>query len=214
MAICREDTPLDYQSLWNAKHRQFYHGTVAHDGFLDPYAEVIAQTKLPVIDLGCGTGNNALWLSEHNKQVIACDYAKEALEILHAHVPEAVTCQCDLSAPLPFADASADTIISDMSLHFFDEAATRRLIAEIARILRPRGCLVLRCNHIDDYKPAANVLELEPNFYHIDGLDMRYFDRDSLLDFFAGWRVHSLEADLLTRYTPARHVWRALLGRP
>ena len=185
-----------------------------HDGFLDSYADIVQQTTLPVIDIGCGTGNNALWLCEHGKQVVACDYSAEALQILRAHLPAVRTICCDLAEALPIADASADVVVSDMSLHFFDAATTRRLILEIARILRPEGCLILRCNHIDDYCPCDCAKELEPNFYHVDDLDMRYFDRDALLDFFTGWHIRSLVADSMTRYTPARRVWRALIERP
>ena len=205
---------MEYRALWDEKHLHFYRGTVAHDGFLDRYAGVIAQTRLPVIDLGCGTGNNALWLLEHGKQTVACDYSEEALRILQKHLPEARAVCCDLTAPLPFSDAAADVVISDMSLHFFDDVTTRRLINEIARILRPRGCLILRCNHTDDLRPGCDTTRLAPGFYHTDGLDMRYFDKDALLDFFAGWRVRSLVAAKMARYTPARHVWQGLLERP
>lgn len=57
------------------------------------------------------------------------------------HVSPHLDLQCDLREPLPFADASFDTVVlTDVLEHL---AYPDRLMGEIARVLRPGGSLVL-----------------------------------------------------------------------
>lgn len=201
-----------YQSLWNEKHNQFYHGRVAYDDLLPHFFDVVESARLPVVDLACGVGNNSLYLSEHGKRVVACDYSAAALDILKKHVPQAATRLFDLTEPFPLADHSTDLIVSDMGLHFFDEATTFRILAEMRRILTEDGFAILRVNALEDMDPQYAENELERHFVHADDLDVRYFDEADIARFFGGWRIQCAERGQMTRYQGApREVWRLLL---
>ena len=201
-----------YQSLWNEKHNQFYHGSVTYDDLLPRFADVVEGARLPVIDLACGTGNNCLYLAEHGKRVVACDYSEAALDILKQHVPQADTRLFDLTEPFPLADRCADLVVSDMGLHFFDEATTLRILAEMRRILTEDGFAILRLNAFEDMDPQYAQNELERHSVHADDLDIRYFDEADIAHFFHGWRILCAERGQMTRYQGApREVWRLLL---
>lgn len=214
-AYTRYNIAMDrYQSLWDKKHNQFYHGSVAYDDLLPRFASVVEGARLPVIDLACGIGNNCLYLAEHGKRVVACDYSQAALDILKKHVPEADTRRFDLAEPFPLADHCTDLIVSDMGLHFFDETTTRGILAEMQRILTEDGLAILRVNALEDMDSQYAKNELERHFVHADDLDIRYFDEADVARFFGGWCILCAERGQMTRYQGApREIWRILLQK-
>jgi tellurite methyltransferase len=94
------------------------------------------------LDLGCGVGRHALWLAEQGWRVDAFDGSEAGL----AHVAKEaaarglpVACQRGLMTALPYADGVFDLVLSWNVIYHGDESVVRRAIAEIARVLRPRG---------------------------------------------------------------------------
>jgi SAM-dependent methyltransferase len=88
-----------------------------------------------VLDAGCGTGAFAASLAEQGVRVVAVD----------ARLPEAldpgVQYACTDVTALPFADATFDIVLLlDVLEHVRDERAA---LAQIARVLRPGGSLIL-----------------------------------------------------------------------
>lgn len=201
-----------YQTLWDDKHKKFYRGSVAPDELLSHYPDVVKSSALPAVDLAAGTGAGSLYLIRQGRRVIACDYSEAALSILKKHVPEAETLRFDMTAPFPLADDCTDLILCDMGLHFFSEQVTFRILDEMRRILTPKGHAVLRLNALEDLDAKYIKNELERHYYHADDLDLRYFDEADIQHFFRDWRILSAERDQMTRYQPAREVWRILLG--
>ena len=94
-----------------------------------------------VLELGIGTGVN-LPLYGPEARVMGCDASGEMLAWAVRHC--ATTCvglaQADVQC-LPFADGSFDTVAA--SLLFCSVADPARGLAEVQRVLRPRGRLVL-----------------------------------------------------------------------
>lgn len=79
-----------------------------------------------LLDLGCGNQPFRVWYEPMVKEVVAADAAP---------IPGVV--QIDLSAPLPFEDASFDTIMCTQVLEHVENV--ENATAEIARVLRPGG---------------------------------------------------------------------------
>ena len=66
---------------------------------------------------------------------------------------------------IPFPDDSVDAAITAHTIYFMpDPAAT---IADIARVLRPGGTLVIACRTNDDETPAW----IDPHIYHLRSTD-------------------------------------------
>ena len=90
-----------------------------------------------VLDLGAGVGRHALWLAAQGIDAVALDAAPEGLaDIDKAGGVETVLARMDR---LPFEDASFDHIVSWNVIYHGDEDILLRTIAEIRRVLKPRG---------------------------------------------------------------------------
>jgi ubiquinone/menaquinone biosynthesis C-methylase UbiE len=98
-----------------------------------------------VLDAGCGAGHTALAFAPHVAEVIAFDLSPEMLtqvdRLAKARaLPNIRTKQGDIEA-LPFDDASFDRVASRYSAHHWPNP--QRALAEIRRVLKPGGSLLL-----------------------------------------------------------------------
>ncbi len=92
-----------------------------------------------VLDLGCGLGEFTAALSEHGAIVTGCDVAQEALRRARARAP---TVEFVLTGEeLPFADESFDVVWAGEVLEHVQDGLG--LLAEVRRVLRPGGRLLL-----------------------------------------------------------------------
>ncbi|MEK8128588.1 class I SAM-dependent methyltransferase [Paenibacillus filicis] len=183
--------------------------------WLDPFlSELQAGDGLPVLDLGCGAGNNALYLTERGVPVVACDLSEEALKLVSERVPEVRTLVLNLLEPLPFGDGTAPAIVADLSLHYFHWADTERIVAELRRVLKPGGLLLCRVNSIRDTEYGAGQgTELEPGLYESGGRIKRFFERDQTEALFANWTIEALEENVLLRYEKPKRAWMVAARR-
>ncbi len=137
-----------------------------------------------MLDLGCGVGDDSLELAEVGCRVVALDLDPERVR----HVPAAaVTGRVagDVVASLPFPDCLFDCIVASLSLHYFTVEDTSRAFAEVARVLVPRGWLILRVNAVGDVNFGYGVGgEVEPSLYRQpEGHLKRFFDEEMLRRF-------------------------------
>jgi ubiquinone/menaquinone biosynthesis C-methylase UbiE len=98
---------------------------------------------LPVgvaLDAACGTGRHAAYLASLGHSVIGVDATPEMLEVAREKVPGAEFHEADLR-DLPLPDDSVDLVVCAIALSHFPELAP--LLAELVRVLRPDGHLVL-----------------------------------------------------------------------
>jgi ubiquinone/menaquinone biosynthesis C-methylase UbiE len=110
-----------------------------------------------VVDIGAGTGKLTRLLVGHGARVIAVDPLPEMLAELENVVPQAER-RLGRATALPIDDESADLAVCGQSFHWF---ASAEALAEIARVLRPDGSLVLVWNVRDESDPVqARLSEL------------------------------------------------------
>lgn len=101
---------------------------------------------LDIADLGCGGGHVAAALSAAGARVIGVDGSKVLVEVAAGKAPEATIVQHDLDRPLDFlADASQDGVVCALVIHHLSDRP--RFLAEVFRVLRPGGWLVLSSTH-------------------------------------------------------------------
>ena len=99
-----------------------------------------ARPSAWILDAGCGTGNNLLHLSGLGRAV-GVDLSDDALRFCRIRGVSAA--KADLRA-LPFADAAFDCVTSFDVLYHRWVADDRAAVAELVRVLRPGGVLLVR----------------------------------------------------------------------
>lgn len=183
------------------------------DDWLDQYRHLLAASAdTPIIDLGCGFGNDTLYLWENGYRVISCDYAQEALDRLRHFIPSPDVRLFDMRDGLPFPDDSAVVIIADLSLHYFSSEDTRSIIADIARVLVAGGHLICRVNSVHDTAYGAGQgVQIEAHYYDIDGNRKRFFDREQVDHFFSDWQIETARERVMERYAHPKKVWEIVV---
>ena len=109
-----------------------------------------------VLDLGAGTGKLTRLLVPAFERVVAVEPADAMRRLLAALCPEAEAL-AGTAGELPLGGASVDAVFAAQSFHWFDE---EHAVAEIARVLRPGGVLVLMWNlPAGPWEPSAAAAE-------------------------------------------------------
>jgi len=117
-----------------------------------------------VAEVGAGTGKFTALLADIGADVIAVDPVPEMLAELCAALPQVRTLVAAADA-LPLADASVDAVVCATAFHWF---ASREVVAEFHRVLRPGGTLGLIWNVRDTGIPWVAALSELTNRYQGD----------------------------------------------
>ena len=105
-------------------------------------AELGLAADAAVLDLGAGTGKLTRSLVPRFTRVVAVEPDGAMLEVLEEVVPGAVALAGRGDA-IPLEDGSVDAVFTAEAFHWF---AGLESVAEIVRVLRPRGALVILWN--------------------------------------------------------------------
>jgi cyclopropane fatty-acyl-phospholipid synthase-like methyltransferase len=175
-----------------------------------PQPEVIrlieqGKFESPVLDLGCGTGDNAIELARHGLVVKGLDAVPEALERARKKTEEAGVKQSPeffLGDALRLAESrlKARTVLDCALFHTFSDEERKEYIRGLEAVLSPGGRLhILSFSELETRQPGPRRLSLS----EITG------------SFGAGWR---LEDEVRCRYwdrvrPDGAHAWRVTFVR-
>jgi SAM-dependent methyltransferase len=196
---------LDWGGLWTGP-------------FLIPLREAGVRT---VLELGCGTGNDAARLAGEGCSVTAIDWSGEAIGHARARFGSMVRfAVADMTQRLPFPDGDFDAVMSNVAMHMFPDGVTRAVFAEVERLVRTGGLFLFHVNALEDRPLRARRLparELEPDYVTEEsGQTMHFFSDAYLRELLGGWRELHLAPVLIPhRKTgePFKHVWRGIARR-
>jgi ubiquinone/menaquinone biosynthesis C-methylase UbiE len=111
-----------------------------------------------VLDAGCGAGPLIAALHAKGAKVTGFDASAAMIELARQRLGEDATLHvADLSQPLPFTDGAFDDVVASLVLHYLQDWT--KPLAELRRVLKPGGRLILSVNHPAVYKifnPSAD----------------------------------------------------------
>jgi SAM-dependent methyltransferase len=138
----------------------------------------------PVADLGCGPGAHAVALARRGYDVVGLDGSPRMVEVARGRAArdavEATFDVHDVSAPLPFADASLGGVLAIHVLQHLPHPTA--FIAEIRRCLRPGGHVVITAPARDSTSITAQnrYWRLRAAGYRLVPGVVRFYDTSSL----------------------------------
>jgi SAM-dependent methyltransferase len=196
---------LDWGGLWTGP-------------FLVPLQQAGMHT---ILELGCGTGNDAARLAGEGYSVTATDLSGEAIEQAQARFgARARFAVADMTRRLPFTDGEFDAVMSNVAMHMFPDRVTRAVFAEVGRLVRPGGLFLFHVNALEDRPLRACQLpsrELEPDYVAEEsGQTMHFFSEAYLRELLEGWRqVRLVLVSVPHRQTGElyKYVWRGIARR-
>jgi len=119
-----------------------------------------------ILDVGCGSGHDALHFNNLGARVSGIDVSARSIEAARANV-NGTFLVADMHA-LPFADNTFDVVTSWYALQAATD--TERVLSEMVRVAKPGGTIVYLAKH-----PIRSMLEGYVN----DGLE-NYFSKETV----------------------------------
>lgn len=174
-------SPLEF---WEKKHRNYKAEPWVQQGnyFAEEVADLITVGST-LLDLGCGQGQDSIYFARRGALVTSADFSPYALSQLEvAAAAEGIqTLVLNLEdLPYPFATATFDVVYAHLSLHYFSQAMTTAIFAEVARVLRPGGYFLATFNSVDDEEFETGE-RIESHYFELESGDRkRYFDEDQV----------------------------------
>jgi ubiquinone/menaquinone biosynthesis C-methylase UbiE len=169
-----------------------------------------------VLDAGCGSGPLAAALRAKGAIVTGFDASPAMIELARQRLGEDADLRvADLGQALPFPDGAFDDAVVSLVLHYLRDWTAP--LAELRRVLKPGGRLLLSVNHPTVYKvfyPEADyfaVTRISEEYTLSDGqrMELTYWHRPlhAMTDAFtrAGFRISVISEPPFSPNTP-RHL--------
>jgi len=140
------------------------------------------QIRGSVLDVGCGTGENAIFLASKGHETWGLDFVPVAIERAKAKAAErSVRVNFSVADALELAKIGQqfDTVIDCGLFHTFDDSERPKFVGGLAAVVRPGGWLHILC--FSDKEPGT--------------WGPRRVSQQEIRDAFAaGWKIAPIEA--------------------
>ena len=146
-----------------------------------PFLDVADRITGSLLDAGCGTGENALYLARRGHKVTGIDFLEEPITRARRKATErGLTASFFVMDALALKDLPEvfDSVIDSGLFHVFNDGDRKRYVEGLATVLKPGGKLFLMC--FSDEEPGTQ--------------GPRRVSKQELHDAFAqGWLIESIE---------------------
>lgn len=111
-----------------------------------------------ILDVGCGTGDNAIYLAQRGYRVAGIDFSSSAIKIAHRKAQDAsVKVDFRVFDALKLSDFSetVESVIDYGLFHQFSGTQLKQYVNSLATVLQPEGRLIVQC--FSDREPTREV---------------------------------------------------------
>lgn len=144
------------------------------------------------LDLGCGIGQYSKQLIKYGYDVTSADISDIALNKVKDFNENVV--KLDMRDKLPFQNNEFDLVFANLSIHYFPDEDTRKLMIEIKRILKEDGLFIGSVNGIEGLKVIGNeTKEIEYHFYEYKDKLIRLFDINDIKRYLADFNIIKID---------------------
>lgn len=184
------------------------------DNWIEKYRDILnAIHKGKALDLGCGLGQDTLFLTKEGFDVVSADISLRALFELKKKCPNATTIQLDMTQKLPFEDATFDLVYANLSTHYYNKKDTMYLYNEVKRILKKGGYFIGRVNSDKtNQNVTASFEKIEENYY-FNKRYFRYFTKEQFDSLFLGWDIIVLQENKIERWEKPKVLWEFIVRK-
>ena len=154
-----------------------------------------------VLDVGCGTGENVLYLAEHGYAAAGVDGAPTAINKARAKAKRRglnASFEVADALNLPTPERQFDTLIDSGLFHVFSDDERPRFRESLGRVVRSGGTYFLMC--FSDHQPG-------------DWGPRRVTQAEIRAVFGDGWRVNSIEPSVFETNVGEAQAWLATISR-
>jgi len=154
-----------------------------------------------ILDVGCGTGENVLYLAEHGYAAAGVDGAPTAINKARAKAKRRglnASFEVADALNLPTPERQFDTLIDSGLFHVFSDDERPRFRESLGRVVRSGGTYFLMC--FSDHQPG-------------DWGPRRVTQAEIRAVFGDGWRVNSIEPSVFETNLGEAQAWLATISR-
>lgn len=141
---------MENQAFWN-KNWAAWNDAQQPSKFAEKALKIMKIKDLhTVLDVGCGKGENSRLFAENGLHTTALDISSTALETVKRLKRERITTLCADIVSADLGREKYDAVFACLSLHYFDDCATRKIVGKLYDALTPDGVLFARCKSTKD----------------------------------------------------------------
>lgn len=158
------------------------------------------------LDLGCGIGQYSKELIDYGYVVTSADISLIALEKVKEF--NSNTIRIDMNEKMPFNDKSFDLVFANLSIHYFSDNDTKKLMLEIKRILKDGGLFIGSVNGLEGYEKIKDTaIEIENHFWFNINKYIRLFNKNDLEKYLNVFDILKIEKRETTRFNNKKNYW-------
>ncbi len=175
------------------------------DLWIEEYKDYLCNKGL-CLDLGCGIGQFTKKFIEYGYEVISSDISDIALNKVKDFNSNII--KLDMRNTLPFEDNMFDLVFANLSIHYFSDKDTKKLINEIKRILKKDGLFIGSVNSIEGLNFIKETAEeIEHHYYYNIDKYVRLFDIEDVQKYLKIFNILKIDKKETIRFgSPKNYI--------